>query len=118
MQAITFVAAALAVWRVTHLVVLEEGPWQLSHRLRLLGASLGAAKLFGCFLCFSVWAAVPFALLLTRRPLELLLLIPALSGAAILLERATAREETAVPLYVEEAEEEEKKKEESDVLLR
>lgn len=115
MQALTFVAAALAVWRVTHLVVLEEGPWQLFHRLRLLGASLGAAKLFGCFLCFSVWAAIPFALLLTRRPPELLLLIPALSGAAILLERATARDETVVPLY---AEEEELKKEESDVLLR
>jgi hypothetical protein len=93
--------------------VLEEGPWQLSRRLRLLGASLGAAKLFGCFLCFSVWAAIPFALILTRRPLELVLLIPALSGAAILLERFTTREE-AVPLYVEE----EEKKEESDVLLR
>lgn len=115
MEGLTFAVAALAVWRVTHLVVLEEGPWQLSHRLRLLGASLGAAKLFGCFLCFSVWAAVPFALILTRRPLELVLLIPALSGAAILLERFTAREET-VPLYVEE--EEQEKKEESNVLLR
>lgn len=121
MNGLSFVVAALAVWRVTHFVVAEEGPFAVSRRLRLLGASLGGAKLFGCFLCVSVWAAVPFALLLTRRPLELVVLIPALSGAAILLERVTTRNEAAVPLYAEEplyTEEPEEKKEESDVLLR
>jgi hypothetical protein len=111
MYGMAFAVAALPVWRVTHLFVNEQGPWQLFHRLRLFGASIGAAKLFGCFLCFSVWAAIPFALLLMRRPLELVMLIPALSGAAILLERVTARGEVAAPLYVEE-------KEESDVVLR
>jgi hypothetical protein len=115
MSALGFVVAALAVWRVTHFIVLEDGPFAISRRLRFLGAAVGAAKLFGCFLCVSVWAAIPFALLLTRRPLELVVVIPALSGAAILLERITTRGETPAPLYVEEPEE---KKEESDVLLR
>ena len=84
-----FVLESLAVWRVTHLLHAEDGPWDLSVRLR---RSLGQGfwgKLVDCFYCASLWVAAPFALLLGEGWKERLLLWPALSGAASLLERLT-----------------------------
>ncbi|HEU4872294.1 MAG TPA: hypothetical protein VFT44_04275, partial [Pyrinomonadaceae bacterium] len=46
-----------------------------------------AGQLMDCFKCLSLWVALPIALFVTRRPLELLLTWVALSGAACLLER-------------------------------
>lgn len=115
MSIVPFVAGVLAVWRLTHLVVEEDGPWDVFLKLRELARRAGVERLFGCFLCFSVWAAVPVALLLSRQWREVLLLILALSGGAILLERATAPK-FPPPLWHEE--EEEKEKESTDVLLR
>jgi hypothetical protein len=43
-----------------------------------------------CFYCLSVWVAVPASLTLSRRGRDLPLVALALSGAACLLERATA----------------------------
>ncbi len=80
---------ALAVWRITHFFQAEDGPWDVVARLR---RSLGAGfwgKLMDCFYCLSVWVALPFAWWLGETRREQLLLWPALSGAAILLERAT-----------------------------
>lgn len=111
MTAAVFAAAILAVWRVTHLVVVEDGPWDLFRSLRALATRIHLERLFGCFLCFSVWAAVPFALLITREWRSFAIIIPALSGGAILLERATTRE-TAPPYFEEE------EKENTHVLLR
>jgi hypothetical protein len=45
-----------------------------------------------CFYCLSVWMATPVAILIGETALERVLLIPALSGTAILLERATNRD--------------------------
>jgi hypothetical protein len=90
-----FALAVLAVWRVTHLLVHEDGPWDVLVRVRGAAQKLHLDRLVRCFLCASVWIAVPFALVLTLRWRELVLLVPALSGGAILLERATAREQTA-----------------------
>lgn len=111
MNAVILIASILAVWRVTHLVTVEDGPWDLFRRLRALAAKLHLERLVGCFLCFSVWAAIPFALLIARDWRSLVVIIPALSGGAILLERITTRE--SAPPYFEEEE-----KESSDVLLR
>jgi hypothetical protein len=46
-------------------------------------------NLFDCFYCLSLWIAVPIAALLGASIAEKLLMWPALSGAAILLERMT-----------------------------
>jgi hypothetical protein len=84
-----FVLAALAVWRVTHLLASEDGPGDLVFRLR---ASLGSGflgELMDCFYCLSVWIAAPIAFVVTRQFAAWLLVWIALSGAACLLERAT-----------------------------
>ena len=85
----------LCVWRLTHLLVVEDGPWRLIARLR--GAADGGfwADLFGCFYCLSLWIALPFALLVGETIVERLLLWPALSAAAILLERCRFRAEAS-----------------------
>lgn len=79
--------AALATWRVTHFLVAEDGPFALMARLRQAVAKL--TGLFDCFYCVSLWTAAPPAVLIARGVLEAILIWLALSGAAILLERAT-----------------------------
>ena len=94
-----YVLAALAVWRLTHLLNAEDGPWQILARLR---SAVGAGfwgSLMDCFYCLSLWTAAPFAWWLGGRWTGRLLAWLAISGAAILLERATA---PAQPAYFEE----------------
>jgi hypothetical protein len=84
---IEFALAVLATWRLTHLLVSEDGPADVVVRLRRrLGAGF-AGKLMDCFQCLSLWIAAPMAFFVTRRPLELLLAWLAISGAACLVER-------------------------------
>ena len=46
-----FVLAALATWRVTHLLSSEDGPADLLYRLRTrLGASIGPTRVGGSLL--------------------------------------------------------------------
>jgi len=82
-----FLLAFFATWRVTHLLASEDGPADLVVRFRALLGHTIAGKLMDCFNCLSLWVAAPIALLITRKPLELLLSWLALSGGACLLER-------------------------------
>ena len=93
------------VWRLTHLVVAEDGPRDVLVRFRIRMGSGFWGSLLDCFHCASLWIAAPFAYLLSDAWMERLLLWPALSGAAILLERATAREAEPPPAPYTEAEE-------------
>ena len=77
----------LGVWRITHLLNAEDGPANLLVRLRHLAGQGVWGDLLDCFYCLSVWIAAPFAFLLGEGWRERLLLWPALSAAAILLER-------------------------------
>ncbi len=79
----------LAVWRITHLIQAEDGPWDLVARLRARAGTSSVGQLMDCFYCLSLWIALPFALLLGGTWLQELLLWPALSAGAILLERVT-----------------------------
>jgi len=90
-----FVPGVLAVWRVTYLLYAEDGPWDLVIRLRRLAGTGFWATLLDCFYCLSVWMAVPFAWLLGSGWPERVLLWPALSAGAIMLERLTSRERTS-----------------------
>ena len=84
---IRFVVAALATWRITHLLVLEDGPADIIVRLRLrLGRSF-AGTLMDCFKCLSLWIAAPAALFVARRLVEWVFSWLALSATACLLER-------------------------------
>lgn len=93
---IRFVLAAVATWRITHLLANEDGPGDVIVRLRsrLGGGPLGA--LMDCFHCLSIWVAAPMAVLIGTTLPDRLLTWAALSGAACLLER-TGQPPAAVP---------------------
>lgn len=86
-DAIGLLMGALAVWRVTHLLHAEDGPWDIVVRLRTAAGNGTLGSMMDCFYCLSVWMALPFAAWLSNSWLQGLLWWPALSGAAILLER-------------------------------
>lgn len=99
------ILGVLSVWRVTHLLVAEDGPWNILARLRQRVSEGFFATLIGCFYCLSVWVSAPFAWMIGSGKRERLLLWLALSGGAILLHRATEREETVPPtLFYEDPE--------------
>jgi hypothetical protein len=85
-----FCLVSLAVWRVTHLLQAEDGPFDIFFRLRRLAGHGLWGKLLDCFYCLSVWTSAPAAWLVGRDWPERVLLWPALSGAAILLEHLNA----------------------------
>jgi hypothetical protein len=115
MQFYFLILGILAVWRITHLLNAEDGPWDLLARLRRLAGEGVWGSLLDCFYCLSIWIAAPFAYGLGNDWRERLLLWPALSGAAILAERLTVNRDRSEPppaVYYEEPEEN------PDVVLR
>ena len=86
------VVGILVAWRITHLLFAEDGPWDVIIWLRRQAGAGFLGKLLDCFDCLSLWIAAPLALLLGSGWTERLLLWPALSAGAILIERLTSRE--------------------------
>ena len=77
---------ALAVWRVTSLLLREDGPWAI---LRVLREKVGmrvAPGLFACLRCASLWTSAPVAWVLVERPRERVLTWLALSAGAIIVD--------------------------------
>jgi hypothetical protein len=81
--------AALCTWRLTHLLQAEDGPWDISVHIRRAAGDGFFGHLLDCFYCLSLWIALPIAWAIHESALHLALLWPALSGAAILMERIT-----------------------------
>jgi hypothetical protein len=109
MQFYWLVLGGLATWRLTHLLCLEDGPWDLVVRLRRAVGNGFWGKLLDCFHCLSLWLAAPFAFFIGAIWLERIFLWLALSAFAILLEQATASKPAAPPpaRYLEDKEPEE-----------
>jgi hypothetical protein len=105
------IVGVLAVWRVTHLFSMEDGPWNLLVRLRQFVGRNVFGQLMDCFYCLSLWTGLPFALVIGGSWKERLMLWPALSAGAILCERMTTRNFTnptadvPTPTYFEDPEE-------------
>ncbi|HXO24619.1 MAG TPA: hypothetical protein VN870_08560 [Streptosporangiaceae bacterium] len=88
-----FTLAALATWRLTHLLTEEDGPADLVLRLRRAVGQSQLGQVMDCFYCASMWVALPVAACAAdesagrvkwyRRAATWL----ALSGAACLLEQ-------------------------------
>lgn len=93
MRPYALLLGVLGVWRVTHLLHAEDGPWDIFSRIRQRIEAGALDKMIGCFYCLSVWVSVPFALLAARIAdagwAETMLLWPALSAGAIAIERLT-----------------------------
>ena len=83
------VLGGLAVWRLSQLVVRDDGPWQVFARLRRRAESTAWEGVLSCMYCCSLWIAAPVALALGENWLERALAWPALSGAALVVDRIT-----------------------------
>ncbi len=105
-QPMSFLLCVLATWRVTHLLVEEDGPADAVLRVRRAAGSSALGRLMDCFYCTSIWVALPLAATLVRGSSmkmspgsfatsrrvvspEGVVTWLALSGAACLLEQAT-----------------------------
>jgi hypothetical protein len=81
------ILGVLAVWRITHLLNAEDGPWDVLVKLRRFAGNSIFGSLLDCFYCLSLWVAAPFASAIGGGWKHRLLLWPALSGGAILLQK-------------------------------
>jgi hypothetical protein len=97
----------LAVWRITHLLNAEDGPWEVFVRLRRIVGEGFWGQLLDCFYCLSVWIAAPLALYLGGDWSECFLMWLALSAGAILVENVIERGHGEAPALVVEDQEEE-----------
>lgn len=79
--------ASLAIWRLTHLLHVEDGPAGIFSACRNWLRRMSLSGATDCFYCLSLWVAAPFAMALGSRWEERLMLWLALSGAAILANR-------------------------------
>jgi hypothetical protein len=126
MRFYALVLGILAVWRLTHLLQAEDGPWDLVVRLRRAVGEGFWGRLLDCFYCLSLWIAAPFALFLGTGAAERALLWPALSGGACLLQGLMQRPDPALaaPAYYLEdepgraPEEDPNQEEDDDGMLR
>jgi hypothetical protein len=87
MSVLLLVVGILATWRLTHLVVAEDGPWDIVVRLRRLAGAGAVGQMMDCFNCASMWVALPLAFWIGSDWIERVVIWLALSGGAILLER-------------------------------
>jgi len=97
-----YVVLALATWRMSRLLVREEGPWMVFARMRHVAgihydarsqvvAESELARVFNCVWCMSVWVALGWTAAYTLAPWTIVLALPlALSAGAVLLEEATS----------------------------
>jgi uncharacterized protein DUF1360 len=81
-----FGLSIMAVWRVTHLLHVEDGPWGILRRGRDVAIRLGGGELLDCFFCLSLWTSAPVALWLESEWPPRVVVWLALSAGAILLE--------------------------------
>jgi hypothetical protein len=94
----------LVTWRMTHLFAIESGPGNIFANLRRAAGTGIVFELLSCFYCLSLWIAIPLALILATGWRLRLLLWPALSAGAILLERIASRSEPTPPIFMEDQE--------------
>jgi hypothetical protein len=84
---IRFVAAALATWRITHLIVHEDGPWDAIARIRRRAGPGFWGQLMDCSYCTSLWVSALAAFVMRPSFEQWVLYWLALSGAACILDR-------------------------------
>ena len=97
------IIGTLGVWRTTHLLNAEDGPWNVFLRLRTAVRGSMAGKAIECFYCLTMLTSIPFALIAGSTWKERIMLWFAMSGGAILLERATTKEPARSSAFFEEA---------------
>lgn len=67
---ITITLAALAVWRISYMLVNEDGPAKVFERFRVWVAprSEFLSSLFDCIYCMSIWVGIAMTILYAINP--------------------------------------------------
>ena len=89
MDVFRFIIVSLVVWRITHLLSKEDGPFDIIYRLRKAAGAGFFGSLLDCFYCVSIWIALPFGIYFAGNWLDKFLYWLAFSGIACLMEQAT-----------------------------
>ena len=97
MDVFRFIIVSLVAWRITHLLSKEDGPFDIIYRLRKAAGAGFFGSLLDCFYCVSIWIALPFGIYFGVNWFDRFLYWLALSGAACLLEQATAGSKNKPP---------------------
>lgn len=84
-----WVLSVLAVWRLTHLISQEDGPFDIVIKFRKLFGQGFFGNLLDCFYCLSLWISIPFAIILSKDLVWGIITWLAISGAACLLFKLT-----------------------------
>ena len=84
----------IVVWRLTHLISSEDGPFDLIIKLRKLLGNSFFGKLMDCFYCLSIWIGLAGAWYAGGDLEEIIILCFYYSGASILLEKITNKKFT------------------------
>lgn len=87
MTAYLFLISVLSVWRVTHLIQAEDGPFDVIYKLRKLAGKSFFGSLMDCFFCLSIWVALPVGIYFGSNWIERILLGLSFSASAIFLEQ-------------------------------
>jgi Protein of unknown function (DUF1360) len=82
-----FIMSVLAVWRLTHLLSKEDGPFNLIFKLRKQIGQGFFGALLDCFYCLSIWIAIPFGIWVANDIMEKIICCLALSGGACIIEK-------------------------------
>lgn len=96
------ILSVFAVWRLTHLLNKEDGPFDIIFLLRKKAGSGLTGKLMDCFYCLSIWIALPFGLWVGQTWIEKILVWLSISGAACLLEQATTKNDSNNDIHYHE----------------
>ena len=86
-----FILCTLAIWRLTHLIASEDGPFDIIVRIRARVGDNVLGSLLDCFLCLSLWVAAPFVGLVSDTWTGRFVSWLALSGGASVLFLVTDR---------------------------
>lgn len=93
------VLSFLAIWRITHLLSNEDGPFDVIYKIRKQLGQGFFGSLLDCFYCLSIWVSLPFGIWLGRSWIEMILFWIALSGAACITQKWLDGKDEQVPFY-------------------
>lgn len=96
-----FIISAFAIWRITHLLSKEDGPFDLVFKLRKQLGQGFFGNLLDCFYCLSMWIAIPFGIWVGVTVIEKIICCIALSGLACIIE-IIAEPKKEPPQYFED----------------
>jgi hypothetical protein len=84
-----YLIVVIVVWRLTHLISSEDGPFDLIIKIRKMVGNTFFGRLMDCFYCLSIWIGLLCACFVSGCWQEIIILTLYYSGASILLEKLT-----------------------------